>query len=354
MSSKNSSQAPTAWDVARLAGVSQSTVSLVLAEKADGRVSPNTQEAVLRAARQLNYFPNAAARSLRTGRASAVALVVPDAMNPFFGPVFYGAEQAARVNDHTVVLVNADNSQDWQQILLDTLSAHALDGFVLWPGPPGALGPELEGLEQKVVVVEARPPNVPSVRIDVEGGARAALEHLLELGHTKIAHLAPDLNLDTFEVRRAQYRRVLSETGIPFPEEYEQRATLTVEDSRKAARGLLQLDDRPSAVFCDDDLMAVGAYKAARDLGLKIPYDLSITGFDDVEIARVVEPELTTVAIPAEYVGRRAIALLLAALEEVETTPQTVRSELVPTELVVRGSTAPPMRGAEPRTASNR
>lgn len=332
-------KAYTSLDVARLAGVSQSTVSLVLAGKAVGRVAPSTQETVLQACRDLDYHPNAAARTLRLGRARTVGIVVPNVLNPFFAPVFRGAEQEARPRNYAVVLVNAKHSQSWRQTILETLSAHALDGFVLW----GArLKDDLRALENRTVFVEAELVNVPSVQLDVEGGARAAVTHLLDLGHSRIAHLAADLSSNTFRVRHQGYRAALAAAGVSRRQEYEQKAIFTLDDGRAAARRLLALPDPPTAVFCDDDLLAAAVYKAAAEAGLRIPDDVSVVGFDDIDLARMLEPELTTVAVPAERIGRRATALLLDLLDEdpIETTP--IRSEFFDLNLVVRGSTAPP------------
>lgn len=341
---RSSSKTRTSLDVAKRVGVSQSTVSLVLAGKAAGRVAPSTQEMVLRACRELGYHPNAAARTLRLGRARAVGVVVPNVMNPFFAPVLLGAEQEARLGNYAVVLVNAKHSQSWREVILETLSAQALDGFVLWGAP---VKDDLKALDRKAVFVEARSTNVPRVQLDVEGGSRDAVDHLIRLGHSKIGHLTADLSSDTFRVRRRGYLGALRAAGIPARAEYEQKAVFTLEAGRAAARRLLELPDPPTAVFCDDDLLAVGAYKAAKDLGLRIPHDLSVVGFNDVELARMLEPELTTVAIPAEQVGRRAMALLLDLLEE---RPEALAAspEAFSLGLAVRASTAPP-RGVGPR-----
>lgn len=336
-------RAYTSVDVARRVGVSQSTVSLVLSDKAEGRVSPETREAVLRACRELGYRPNAAARSLKLGRANAVAIVVPNASHPFFAPMFQGASRAARERGYAVVLVDAENSRDWQQVIVDTLGAHSLDGIVLQHAPEGL---DLMGLAGKVALMEADAPGIPSLHLDVEGGTRAAVEHLVSLGHERIAHVAADLSIESFRIRRDAYRRTLEESGLPVPDGYEERAAgdagpFTVEGGRAAVLRLLALPEPPTAIFCSDDLFAVGAYKAAREVGLRIPQDLSVVGFDDLAVATMVEPELTSVRIPPEEMGAGAVTLLLDHLEGGSADGPAAK---IPLELVVRGSTAPPKR----------
>ena len=327
----------TSKDVARRAGVSQSTVSLVLAGKATGRVGNKTREAVLRAAQELGYRPNTAARTLRLGRNQIVALVVSDVSNPFFASVLSGSEQVARREGYAVVLVNTGDDPDWQHIIVDALAAHAVDGFILCAVDPPTKE-NLEVLKHRAVIVDGTAPHLPSILLDIEGGSHAALNHFLQLGHSKIAHLAAALNAETFQLRHRAYLNALATAGIVFREAYEEKVGFKMDEARVAAHKLLQLPDPPTAIFCDDDLFAVGVYKAAKDLDLKIPRDLSVIGFDDIEIARILEPELTTVAIPAKALGERAIFLLLASLE----ARHPVQSEIIPLELVVRESAAPP------------
>lgn len=341
-------KACTSVDVAQRAGVSQSTVSLVISGKAEGRVAPGTKEAVLQACRELGYRPNAAARSLKLGRANAVAVVVPNAAHPFFAPMFQSASRAARARGYAVVLVDAENSRDWQQVIVGTVGAHNLDGVVLHHAPEGL---DLSGLSGRVVLMEADSTGVPSLHLDIEGGTKAAVGHLLSLGHERIAHIAADLSIESFRARRDAYRRSLQEAGLSVRNGYEERAAkdrgaFTAEAGRAAARRLLTLPEPPTAIFCSDDLFAVGAYKAAKETGLRVPEDLSVVGFDDLEIATMVEPELTTVRIPTERMGAGAITLLLDLLEsENGKTTDGVRGG-VPLPLVIRSSTAPPRRPA--------
>ena len=196
----------TSVDVARRAGVSQSTVSLVLSGKARGRISARTEETVRAAAAELGYRPNVAARALRTGVARSVALVVPDITNPFFGRVLRGAQRAAQGAGYTVVLVDIGNDRAWEAASLQALLAGPADGLLLFEAdlPPGAT--------EHAIQIEMCPRGLPVVRLDVEAGVDAAMDHLLGLGHEKIGHLASSFDAPTFDLRRDRIRERLGRT----------------------------------------------------------------------------------------------------------------------------------------------
>jgi DNA-binding LacI/PurR family transcriptional regulator len=182
--------------------------------------------------------------------------------------------------------------------------------------------------------METEGPRRPSVRFDGEAGAEAAFRHFLELGHTRIGHLAAAFRALTFEDRERARRRVLSEAGIDPDDQPRVMTPITIEDAR--VNGLKLLDERPTAVFCDDDVIAAGLYLAARDRGVAIPDELSVVGFDDMDFARVLSPPLTTVALDAELLGAKSFELL----EERMSGKRTRRRVVLPAELLVRGSTA--------------
>lgn len=334
----------TSVDVAQRAGVSQSAVSLVFGGKAAGRVGKETQEAILRAAHELGYQPNRAARTLRSGRSRLIVLAVPDVSNPYFAAVLQGAEQAARQQGYAVMLASVRDEHDWQQVVLDALASRAVDGlllFTLYP-PTEAAQTALQG---KALLVDAASPALPSLLLDVEAGMRAAMQHLLRLGHTRIAHLAAAVDATTFHLRHTAYLNALQAAGLPITAAYQAHAAFTIADARQAARGILEGPRPPSAIVCDSDVLAVGVYKAARDLHRAIPGDLSVVGFDDSVIARMLDPELTSVAIPTAVIGEQALLLLLGVLEQGEApAARTSRAPapprvMVSLELVVRAST---------------
>jgi DNA-binding LacI/PurR family transcriptional regulator len=325
----------TSVDVAERAGVSQSTVSLVFSGKGQGRVSEATQEHVRRCARELGYRPNVAAQALRLGSSRAVALLVPDITNPFFSRVLRGAQRAARSAGYTVALIDTANDRRWQEQSFEALRAGPVDGYLLFEvDPPGGLGPG-----ENVVLMESEAPGRPSARFDAEGGARAAFEHLVELGHRRIGHLAAAFDAPTFHDRENARRHVLADAGLD-PDALPRALTpIGIEDARQAAGAVL--DERPTAVYCDDDVIAAGLYLAARERGVRIPRDLSVVGFDDMDFARVLDPALTTVALDGERLGETAFDLLEARL-----TGRRIRKRRVvlPADLLVRDSTARPKR----------
>ena len=199
----------TSVDVAHRAGVSQSTVSLVSGQ-GPRRVSAATQEKVRRVARELGYRPNVAAQALRLGSSRAVALLVPDVTNPFFARVLRGAQRAAHEAGYTVALVDTGNDRRWEEQSFEALRAGPVDGYLLFEVMP----PEGLAADEQVVLIESRAPRRSSVRFDSDGGAAAAFEHLLELGHRRIGHLAADFDAPTFHLREDARRRVLSGAGL--------------------------------------------------------------------------------------------------------------------------------------------
>ena len=317
----------TSVDVARRAGVSQSTVSLVFSGKAAGRISARTEAAVRAAAGELGYRPNVAARALKTGAARTVALVVPDVTNPFFGALLRGAQTAARAAGYAVALIDTDNDRDWGAASAAALQAGPADGLLLIEVDP----PRRSAGSEPIVVIESESRGHPSVRLDVARGTEAAVGHLLELGHRRIGHVASGLDRPTFRLRRRALERLAGRDSPRVSSEF------NLDSAREATLALLRSETELTAVFCDDDVIAAGAYLAARELGLAIPRELSIVGFDGLDIGRVLDPPVTTVVADAAALGRAAFELLIAQLGG-----ERPRSRVLPVELEVRGSTAAP------------
>ena len=306
--------------------MSQSTVSLVLTGKGAGRISARTEAAVRAAAEELGYRPNVAARALRMGGARTVGLVVPDVTHPFFGRVLRGAQAAAWRDGYAVLLVDAANDREWELASLAALRALTVDGYLFFEVDP----PPGEPL--RAVAVETMSPGMPWVRLDSEGGTRDALEHLRALGHERIGHLTAEVETDTFRLRLDTFTRVVGETDLRAA------SAFNLDAARAAAHSLLERADRPTAIFADDDILAAGVYGAAADLGIAIPGELSVVGFDDLDLARMLVPPLTTVAADAEALGGAAFEVLRELLHGGMPAPERV----LPVQLVVRGSTARP------------
>ena len=327
----------TSVDVARRVGVSQSTVSLVFSGKAAGRISARTEAAVREAAAELGYRPNVAARALKTGAARTIVLVVPDITNPFFGGLLRGAQTAARAAGYAVALIDTDNDRDWGAASAEALHAGPADGLLLFEVDP----PRWAAGSEPIVVIESESRGHPSVRLDAEGGTDAAVRHLLEIGHRRIGHVASVHDRPTFKLRRRAIDRLV-DGDVPRV-----RSDFVVDGARDAALELLREHPDLTAVFCDDDVIAAGAYLAARKLGLRIPGDLSVVGFDGLDIGRVIDPPLTTVVADSPGLGRVAFELLTALL-----AGKRPRSRVMAVELEVRGSTAPPRVAAAGRRRS--
>jgi DNA-binding LacI/PurR family transcriptional regulator len=321
----------TSVDVAKRAGVSQTTVSLVLSGKAPGRVSEATADAVRAAAKELGYRPNAAARALRSGTASAVGLVVRDVTHPFFGRTLRGAQKAAREAGHVVVLIDDNYGAEGKGSSAAALAEGTIDGFLFFAAKvPRALR---EPGSRPVVIVEYEQPRIPFVRLDVESGADAALAHLHDLGHREIGYLRSRAGGQTFDRRHARWAAHLDQLGIDPEAMVVGEADFPASEAIAQARALLERPDRPSAFVADDDLLAAGLVAAARELGLRVPQDVAIVGYDDLDVARLLD--VTTVRFDPEALGAAAFGLLHARLQG--RRPKNV---VLPSELVVRGSTA--------------
>ncbi|MFI2032182.1 LacI family DNA-binding transcriptional regulator [Streptomyces buecherae] len=330
--------------MARVAGVSQATVSLVLGEKWRGRVSPRTADAVRQAARELGYRPNLAARHLRLGRTRTALLVVPALSNEFFARVYAGAAEVAAAHGVGVVLYPSPEGIGPARDPFGSAQA-TLDGVIASSMAADALA-ALRGDGLPLVMLDSNPDRdraAATVNVDIEAGMGRLVEHLLALGHRRVAHLAAAVDSWTFHVRAAALATALR--AVPGTSVHTEYAPLSVAGGLSAAeRALAGPGARPTALVCDDDVLAAGACKAVHRLGLRVPQDVSVTGFDDVSLATAVEPELTTVRLPAEEVGAAGMRALLAVLDG--GVPDVTR---LPVELVPRASTAaPPPEPAAP------
>jgi LacI family transcriptional regulator, repressor for deo operon, udp, cdd, tsx, nupC, and nupG len=328
---------PTSRDVAQAAGVSQAAVSLVLGDKWRGRVSETTAERVRQAARDLGYRPNLAARNLRLGHTRTILLVVPELTTEFFAGVYTGAARLAAAHGFGVVLYPSPEGIGPAPDPFASAPA-ALDGVLASSMAADALT-AIRGDQLPLVMLDSDPAGslgAATVNLDIADGARQIADHLLHLGHRHFLHLAADVASWTFEARAQELATRVAAT--PGTTVRTARTPISIDGALTAAETALSAPGpRPTALVCDDDKLAAGAYKAARRLGLRIPDDLSVTGLDDLALATALDPELTTVRLDAELFGERGMQALLAVLEGHEPDAGDI-----PVELVVRGSTAPP------------
>lgn len=328
---------PTSRDVAQAAGVSQAAVSLVLGDKWRGRVSEATAERVRQAARELGYRPNLAARNLRLGRTRTVLLVVPALTTEFFAGVYTGAARIAARHGFGVVLYPSPEGIGPARDPFASAQA-ALDGVIASSMAADALT-AIHGDQLPLVMLDSDPEGslgAATVNLDIADGVRQVAEHLLSLGHRRILHLAADVASWTFEARARELAERIGE--VPGTSLLTVSAPISIDGALTATMTALSAKGpRPTAIVCDDDKLAAGAYKAVRRLGLRIPDDISVTGLDDLALATAIDPELTTVRLDAELFGERGMQALLAVLEGREPEEGDI-----PVDLVVRGSTAPP------------
>ncbi|MFC8568548.1 LacI family DNA-binding transcriptional regulator [Streptomyces sp. NPDC057245] len=328
---------PTSRDVAQAAGVSQAAVSLVLGDKWRGRVSEPTAQRVRDAADQLGYRPNLAARNLRLGHTRTVLLVVPALTTEFFAEVYTGAARVAAQHGFGVVLYPSPEGIGPARDPFASAQT-ALDGIIASSMAADALT-ALRGDQLPLVMLDSDPDGshgATTVNLDIADGIHQITDHLLSLGHRRFLHLAADVPSWTFAVRARELATRL--TATPGTDLRTISAPISIDAARTATEAALTAPGpKPTALVCDDDKLAAGAYKAARRAGLRIPDDLSVTGLDDLGLATAIDPELTTVRLDAEAFGARGMRALLAVLEG-----QAPEEGDLPVNLIVRGSTAPP------------
>ena len=326
-------------DVAKRAGVAPITVSRVINDS--GYVSQETRARVEAAVAELGYVPNTLARSLRSRRTNTLALVLTDITNPFWTTVARGVEDAASEAGFTVIFCNTDESEVEQDRYLQVVLQKRVDGVLLVPArstvEPVAL---IQEQGTPVVVLDRRVPEarVDVVRCDSEGGAYQLARLLLSLGHRRIVMLSGPREVSTAEDRVAGYRRALAERGLSDDELVIYGAFTQASGYEMAGQALAHAR-RPTALFAANNFIAIGAMRALRDAGQRVPEDVALVGFDDLPPALVIDPFLTVVAQPAYEMGQRATELLLARLSE--GSAQAYQEVVLPTEVIVRRSSGP-------------
>jgi LacI family transcriptional regulator len=330
-------------EIADMAGVSIATVSRVVNGRGD--VSDETRELVSRIIREHGYTANRSARGLSAGRTGLVGVLVPLVYPAYFSAILSGAAEALHEQDLRVVLSPTGHEHDREVTLLDRLMHGMTDGaLIVLPEESSDELERLVGQGYLFVVVDPRLPldqRIPAVSAAHASGADQAMRHLLGLGHRRIAAVTGPPGWVATEERRRGYHSALAAAGILPDPELEVGTDFEIDPGRAATEYLLDLPDPPTAIFAFNDNLAIGAIQAARARDLRVPEDLSVVGFDDVEHATIVTPMLTTVRQPLAEMGRTAVSLLMRLLERQRF--ETLHVELG-TRLVVRESTGPPPR----------
>jgi LacI family transcriptional regulator len=327
-------------EIADRAGVSIATVSRVLNGRED--VAPETRELVSRVIQENRYTANRSARGLSAGRTGLVGVLVPMVFPAYFAGMLAGAAEAFAERDLHIVLSPTGGEHDREVSALMGLHGLTDGALIILPNESSdELVRLLEGGYRFVVLDPLMPldERIPSVSAAHTSGADQAMQHLLRLGHRRIAHIAGPPGWVATEERVRGYHAALASSGILPDPALTVDALPEFDTGREAADRLLGLPDPPTAIFAFNDNIAIGALQAARARGIRVPEDLSVVGFDDVEYATIVTPALTTVRQPLAEMGRTAVSLLARVLGQQRL--EALHVELA-TRLVVRDSTAPP------------
>ncbi|HEY1478673.1 MAG TPA: LacI family DNA-binding transcriptional regulator [Gaiellales bacterium] len=329
--------AGTIRDVAREAGVSQATAARALAGY--GYVSDTTLRRVRQAATSIGYRPNALARSLVSGATKTIGVVLGDIENPFFAAAARGLADVLERDGYTLLLANSDEDLARERRAVEALYAHQVDGLAVVPSSGD------DGAHLAAILREGRPVvlldrsiaglDADAVLVDNRSGAERAVRHLLELGHRRIGLVGDSPGISSTAERIDGYRAALAAAGIPADDALVSLGGSTIEQGRRSALQLLERPDRPTALFTVNNFMTAGAMMAVRELALRMPDELALVGFDDLDWTTLVEPPITVVAQPVAELGRTVAELLLERIAGDQSPPREIRLR---TRLVVRGS----------------
>lgn len=334
----------TITDVARRAGVSVATVSRVINDTKF--VSEELRKHVLQAMEELDYQPNLLAGSLRRQETHTLGLIVPDTANPFFGELAKGVEDVGFQNGYNVILCNSDYNLERERSYVVVLQAKQVDGLIFIPcsAKTDHVRQLLAKTRGPVVTADRQTPELAtdSITADNSAGGRLAARHLLELGHRRIGCIERPKYLAHIQDRITGFHEMLKKWNLTLPKELNVRGGFRFEDGVRAARQLLSLSPPPTAIFAYNDIMAIGALRAARERGMHVPNDLAVVGFDNIPIASFVTPALTTVDQPKYRIGVLAAQLLIDRLRgEIE---EELQHQTLDVKLIVRESSEPVAR----------
>jgi LacI family transcriptional regulator len=323
-------------DVAELAGVSRTTVSFVLNDVPGVKISEETRQRVLQAARELNYYPTAAARTLASGKTKRIGLVLGEgktrlSADAFLPAFLQGITSSVHQRGYLLVLQMAEDVPS-HEAYTRLIREQQVDGLIL--SGPRSDDPLLEVLaEDEFPLILHGHLNgcaMPCVDVDNQAGGYQAATHLIGLGHRRIGFISnAPLSYAGAQARCAGYMQALAEHDLPQDEELIRTATFLPEAGQKAARELLALPERPTAIFAASDVVAIGAMAAIQASGLAIPEDVAVVGFDDIFLAAHTQPPLTTIRVPAYGLGWTAAEILISMIEGEEVSSVTLETELV-------------------------
>ena len=349
------SRVPTLREVAARSGVHPSTASRALNPSTEALVNPETKNRILNAADELGYRANSLARGLKTNTSMTIGMLLPDLMNPLFPPIVRAVEDHLGAAGYTLILANTDNDETKERSAVVSMLSRRVDGLILATAlRHDPLISEITQRGTAVVLVNRATddPTISSVTADDDTGMYQVIEHLIELGHSKIAHVAGPQYVSTGLARYQSFLHWTAARGVQPGTDLIAFADRFGEESGAAAfRELRARDAHFTAVVAANDLIAIGCYDVMASLGMEVGRDVSVTGYNDMPFADRLHPPLTTVRVPHYEIGRRAARLMLDILAEPNRTPEAIR--LRPT-LVVRASTAPAPRSVGSSASSAR
>lgn len=327
---------PTITDVALKANVSITTVSRVV-NNSSHKVHPATRERVRQVVHELDFRPNALAKGLPTKKTLTIGIIIPDISNPYYSEIVRGIQNVADKAGYSVTLQNTDGKQEGIIRSIYLLRDKSADGVIFSGGI--IAGYEtlsiLRELKERVVVIGRHQVDFPAVMVDNMGGASQAVQHLIGLGHTKIAFIGGSDGSTTTEDRLTGYRNALAQNGFHYDEKQVKQGSWNPRSGYLMAKLLLRTKDRPTAIVCANDPMAFGAIKAAKEAGLSVPDDLGVVGFDNIPLSSYFDPPLTTVEIPIQEIGAASMKMLIGLLSGIKIE----KLKVFKTKLLVRGST---------------
>lgn len=330
--------AVTLKDIAEEVGVTESTVSRVL--NGIPKASEETRQEILKVARELNYIPNEVARSLVNKRTNTIGLIVSDISNLYFSTVADGIENVASQNDYSLIISTTGGKEAQELKYIRIFKEKRVDGLIFISGKmPSSCEAALQNLEVPVVIVSRHiHSELPSVHIDNVRESMKAVQYLIDRGHKNIAMISGDYkDVESGALRVKGYRKALEENDIEFNPDLIFEGDFKIDSGIKAMEEILKVEPIPTAVFAGSDEMAVGAIKTIKKAGLKVPEDISVIGFDNNIIARVSEPELTTIAQPEHEIGESAMEILNKIIQGEELKEINV---YLPCKLIERESAA--------------
>lgn len=337
---KNTKKTPTIRDVANYVGVHHSTVSRALNPDQKRKISPEVAREIEKAAEKLGYYPNIAASSLKRNKSFAVGVLIPDITNPVFPPMIRGIQDVAEADGYTVITASTDDDVEKERDAFKMMRGRSVDGIII--ATAHLDNPIVDiCIEDHIPFVllnrTVRSDNVNAVIVDEEFGVRAALDHLVGLGHTRIAHVAGPQNTSTGHERLRAYQNYMKINDLD-PTLVSGTEKFTIQEGFSACEKLLQRDKKFTAILAGNDLIAMGCIDALNKVGKRVPEDVSIVGGNDMPFLSRMVPALTTIRIPKYEMGSQAAGSLLDLIDGIDRNPVIIRMQ---PSLVVRNSTGP-------------